>query len=276
MKKSIYTIILLLATVFILGCAAMPVFMNRLSVADDIAGRAVFTKEYVQADRFTLMSYQRFNGRSDSISIYIEGDGRAWETQHSLSNDPTPLNPMALRLAVLDPADNVAYIARPGQYSRVPGCDPKYWSGSRFADEVINSFSITIDQLKKKSRAKHVELTGYSGGGAIAALVAARRRDVTALRTVAGNLDPKAFCQYHHVSQLEGSIDPMDAAQKISHIPQRHFVGSKDSIVPEFIARSFVSQEGDKDYDKITVVAGATHNKGWQGRWKELLSLPLS
>ncbi len=253
----------------------MPLFKDRLSVAEEIANKAGFTKEYIKVDDFTLMTYQKFNRRSDTISIYIEGDGRAWETKHRLSDDPTPSNPVALKLAAVDPADNIAYIARPGQYSLsgIPDCDSKYWSGFRFAEEVINSFNRAIDLLKEKSLARHVELVGYSGGGAIAVLVAARRSDVVALRTVAGNLAPKVFCQYHHVSRLEGSMDPMDVAQEMSLIPQRHFVGSKDLVVPEFITHSFVKQEGDQAYDRITVVEGATHTKGWQEHWKELLSL---
>lgn len=275
MKINIYIFVLLLVQV--LGCATIPMFMDRSSVADAIAEKSGFTKEYIRAGDFTLMTYQRFNRNSDRIRIYIEGDGRAWETKYILSDDPTPLNPVALRLAAVDPADNIAYIARPGQYSLtgIPECDSKYWSGSMFAGEVISSFSRAIDQLKEKSRAKQIELIGFSGGGAIAVLVAAQRNDVAALRTLAGNLDPKAFCKYHHVSQLEGSMDPMDVAQEISHIPQRHFAGSKDSVVPEFIARSFVRQEGDSAYSRVTIVEGVTHTKGWQERWENLLSLSL-
>ena len=252
-------------------------FRDRVSIADDIATKAGFRKEYVKAGDFTLMTYQRFNKSSGSISIYIEGDGRAWETKHKLSEDPTPSNPVALRLVAVDPADNVAYIARPGQYSLsgFPECDPKYWLGSRFAQEVVEAFNKTIDILKEKSGAKDVELVGYSGGGAIAVLVAARRSDVIALRTVAGNLNTKALSEYHHVSQLDGSMNPMDVAQKVTYILQRHFVGSRDKIIPPMIAESFVKMEGDKDYERITVVDDTTHNDGWEKRWKELVSVPL-
>ncbi|MFA5392785.1 MAG: alpha/beta hydrolase [Candidatus Paceibacterota bacterium] len=277
MKKNIYIVIFLLVTVPILGCASMPMFRDRLSVADDIAAQAGFRKEYVKAGDFSLMTYQRSNKRSESISVYIEGDGRAWETKHRLADDPTPSNPVALRLAAVDPAENVAYIARPGQYSLsgFPDCDSKYWSGFRFSPEVVESFDKAIDIFKEKSGARRVELIGYSGGGAIVILVAARRTDVVALRTVAGNLNPKALSEYHQVSQLDGSMNPMDVAQKVAYMPQRHFVGLKDSVVPNFIARSFVEQEGDKGYDRINIVEGATHTKGWRARWKGLLGKPL-
>jgi len=255
----------------------MSIFRDRVSVADDIASHAGFTKEYIKAGQFTLMTYQKFNRHSGSISIYIEGDGQAWETRHKLSNDPTPLNPVALRLAAVDPAENIAYMARPGQYPLEGSswCDSKYWSGSRFAPELINAFNMAIDILKKKSQARYVGLVGYSGGGAIAVLVAARRHDVITLRTVAGNLDPKVFCNYHHVSQLEGSMDPMDVARKVARIPQRHFIGSKDLVVPFAEIESFVSMEGDKTNTRITMVDGVSHNDGWCRHWRKLLLLRL-
>ena len=262
-------------TVFILGCSTMPAFMDRSTLADHIAAKAGFSKEYIKAGDFSLMTFQRFKGNDDRIRIYIEGDGRAWETKYQISVDPTPSNPVALRLAAEDPAQNTAYIARPGQYS-ISGfseCNSKYWSEAKYAPEVINSFNRAIDRLKEKSLAHHVDLVGFSGGAAIVILVAANRRDVSSIRTVAGNLNPTALCQYHQVSPLEGSMDPMKAAFQMAPIAQRHFCGSKDLIVPEFIAQSFVYQEGDRNFGRITIVQGVTHTHGWQSRWKYLLSL---
>ena len=237
-----------------------------------------FAKEYIKVSDFKLMTYQHFKAPCESVRIYIEGDGRAWETRNKLSEDPTPSNPIALRLAGADQSDNVAYIARPGQFPDADssGCDPTYWSQRRFAPEVVESFDKVIDILKKKSGADYVELVGYSGGGALAVLVAARRSDITTLRTVAGNLDPSALCAYHNVSQLNGSMDPLDYAQKTAHIPQRHFVGVNDKVVPVFIARSFIEKIGDRDYRNITMVDGASHTNGWQERWSELLAMPVN
>jgi len=86
-------------------------------------------------------------------------------------------------------------------------------------------------------------------------------------------LNTNAFCAYHHVSQLDGSMNPLDAAQKVARIPQRHFVGSIDKIVPFVIAESFVKMEGDKNYERITIVDGVSHNDGWCKRWHDLLLL---
>ncbi|MBF0505186.1 MAG: hypothetical protein HQL14_08850 [Candidatus Omnitrophica bacterium] len=70
-------------------------------------------------------------------------------------------------------------------------------------------------------------------------------------------------------------MNPLAVAKKVAHIPQRHFVGSKDKIVPFAIAESFVKVEGDKDDDCISLVDGVSHHDGWAKRWRELLALPL-
>ena len=112
-------------------------------------------------------------------------------------------------------------------------------------------------------------------GAALAVLVAAERDDVFSIMTVAGNLDTDAFCRHHRVSPLTGSLNPLDAASRVAHIPQRHFIGSKDTVVPGFIAKSFVEKEGDAGNGSITTVDGATHTNGWRRRWKELLLVAL-
>lgn len=271
--------ILLVLSILLTGVchASLLDFMDRSCAAVNIARKAGFTKEYVEAGGFRILTYRRFSGPSEKIRIYIEGDGRAWEAVGRLSDDPTPSNPVALQLAAADPSDNVAYIARPGQFpdTDTPGCDPTYWSQRRFAPEVVGSLDKIVDILKKGSSAKHVELVGYSGGGALAVLVAAQRNDIITLRTVAGNLDPKALCDYHKVSRLDGSMDPLDVAQKVARIPQRHFVGEKDRVIPRSIAEAFIKKEGSRTDSRITVVKRATHAAGWRERWPELLSIPL-
>ena len=253
------------------GCASINAGYR---AADDIASNSRFQKEYVKTNLCSLTTFHNFTRSGAPLTIYIEGDGFAWRTRHELSSDPTPRHPLVLSLAAIDPSENVAYIARPGQLtaSSQPDCDPAYWSEKRFSEEVVSAINSVIDHLKEKSGAKEISLIGYSGGAAIAVLVAARRSDIASLRTIAGNLDNAALTRYQGVSPLSGSLNPIDVAEKIKYLPQRHFVGSDDKVVPLFIAQSFVRREGDKDFSRITIVNGATHAKGWQERWKELLS----
>jgi hypothetical protein len=80
---------------------------------------------------------------------------------------------------------------------------------------------------------------------------------------------------YHRQSPLSGSLNPIDFAKEVKDIPQRHFVGAKDTAMPPFIAQSFVKAMGDKDYSRITVVSDATHSQGWCEKWKDFLSYSL-
>ena len=258
------------------GCATSGWLTGPSDSADSLAAQNGFTKSFVKTPDFILTSYERISQPASPVRFYIEGDGRAWISRTRLSDDPTPRTPLVIELAALDPSSNVVYIARPGQYaeSGIPDCDPAYWSSRRFSEEVIRSVNETISKIVEKTGAKTIELIGYSGGAAVAVLVAVRRSDVSGIRTIAGNLNPNALNRYHNVSPLDGSLDPMQAAEKIKNIPQRHFVGSKDKTVPPAIVESFIRKEGFTDNGSITVVDGATHSDGWLKRWKELLSLP--
>jgi len=258
------------------GCAAFP-SGNRYDQADRLAAAAGFQKSFLTTAPFVLTSYERFRKAGDSISIYIEGDGNAWRSRAKISDDPTPQNPLVLELATLDSAFNVAYLARPGQYaeSRVPQCDEDYWSGKRFSEEVIKAMNEAVNILCRRTGAKNVYLIGYSGGAAIAVLIAARRGDIAGLRTIAGNLHPEAVNRYHHVSPLNHSLNPMDVAGGLRNLPQRHFTGSQDDVVPSSVAESFLLRAGFPDFRAMTVVENATHSRGWSERWKELLDLSL-
>lgn len=270
---------LLLSLCFLLtvGCATL-LPQNRYATADRIAAATGFQKSAIRTSTFALTAYGRVKKPGDPIHIYMEGDGAAWLSRTRLSDDPTPKTPLVLELAALDPASNVAYLARPGQYAAdgVPDCDAAYWSDKRFSNEVVEAINQAVDALRDRAGSRETHLIGYSGGAAVAVLVAARRSDVASLRSVAGNLDPEAVNRYHHVSAMKDFLNPMDAAEKLRDLPQRHFVGSRDAVVPSGIARSFLKRSGRRDFGGITVVEGATHTRGWRERWKELLAIPLN
>ncbi len=268
--------ILFVAVFFLYGCAvgAVP---DRTSLADRVSLEGGLEKSYLKTSSFTLTSYSRASRPGGNLNLYIEGDGLAWISPTWRSSDPSPRNPLGLEMAALDPAANVAYLARPGQYLRPDSSrvDPAYWSDKRFAPEVITAMNEAIDSLKAITGAGKINLIGYSGGAAIAVLITSRRTDIISLRTVAGNLDPEAVNRYHQVSPLTGSLNPMDVADKLGSLPQRHFVGSKDAVIPSFIASSFVKRAGSPDGHEITTVKGASHSKGWREQWKLLLEVPL-
>ena len=249
--------------------------MSRTATADDIALSASFQKTRTLSGPFTITSYYRLSKPGDPLHVYIEGDGLAWISKLITSDDPTPINPLALRLAALDPATNVVYLARPCQYTMDAACHYTYWSSKRFSEPVIESMNEVVSEYVKRSMAREIDLIGYSGGAAVAVLIAERRSEPTTLRTVAGDLDPQGLNLFHKVSPLTGSLNPMDVAFRISRVPQRHFVGTHDTMVPPFVAQNFKRASEYDSCIQVTEVRYAEHAKGWEEKWKDLLEFPM-
>jgi predicted esterase len=130
---------------------------------------------------------------------------------------------------------------------------------------VVSPFSLENFATKK------LELIGYSGGAAIANYLAMRLDNIESIRTVAGNLDHKKFCEIHSVPYLERSKPPIKDFKKLEKIPQIHFVGEKDKIVPIDIAQEFVAKFQNKKCAQIIVVKNATHQEKWLIDWKNII-----
>ncbi len=77
-------------------------------------------------------------------------------------------------------------------------------------------------------RLDHLTLVSYSGGGAVATLVAARRNDVHNLVTVAGVLDHELWTRNHHLSPSTGSLNLADVWPGLTNIAQSQDVGLAD------------------------------------------------
>lgn len=218
---------------------------------------------------FRLLTLVR-GGSSELASIYIEGDGAAWPTPFHPPRDPTPAQPVALALAAADPAPAVVYLGRPCQYlqaAALRACDSAYWTGRRFAPEVIAAYDESINGIKRRIGARRIVLVGYSGGGVIAALLATRRDDVERLVTVAAPLATAEWVAWHGVSPLSGSLDPADPGENV-RLPQGvHFVGANDRTVPPAIVERFVRRKGGR----IELVDGFDHECCWVRDWAALL-----
>jgi len=119
------------------------------------------------------------------ITIYIEGDGAAWQNRLTPPADPTPFDPLAAQLANQDPSPWLAYLGRPCQYldaDALAHCDPGLWRDARFgskalilSDEAINRVRATVvarwqiqhalhrQETKPLPEPKvHIRLIGYS------------------------------------------------------------------------------------------------------------------
>ncbi len=237
------------------------------------------TEIQIKSAPFVLTSFQRLSKQGEDLHVYIEGDGLAWMNKRTPSLDPSPTDPVALKLATKDPSYNVVYLARPCQYTKMSAadqlCDQKYWTSARFAPEIVQAINNSISDIKKDAGASSITITGFSGGGGIAALVTAERDDVKLLRTVAGNLDPDKMAEIHNISPLDESLNPADISSKIAHVPQIHFIGTEDKIITSEIASSYRQASRDSSCITVQPVKGVSHDKGWNSIWPTLLHAPV-
>lgn len=211
--------------------------------------------------------------QSNRLRVYIEGDGKAWATRSQPSTDPTPTIPLVSRLAAGDPTP-AAYIARPCQYVMNGRCNYSVWTDRRFSNEAIESISIALDQVKVMMGVSRLELVGYSGGGTVALLLAARRSDVVSVQTLAGNLSPAGWVQFHRLSPLTEAIEPSSYTEKLRLIPQRHLVGNLDQVVPPALAQAYSGSMGSVCIEIHRV--NASHVHGWESAWAAYRDIPMS
>jgi hypothetical protein len=263
----------LLALVLIIslmpGCATLDPDTH----ADALAKPAGLKREQIAAGDFILTTFSRIASADKPLVIYIEGDGLAWISRSEPSLDPTPREATGLALAAADPAANVVYLARPCQFTPMamnPRCGVPYWTGKRFAPDVVASLDEAIARFAARAPGQRINLVGFSGGGALAILIAARRTDIASIRTVAGNLDDEFVNQIHHVSPMPESDNPIDFAARVAAIPQIHFSGVNDTVVPPEVAQRFVDATG-KQCAQLHTVDGIRHDGDWSRLWPALL-----
>lgn len=242
--------------------------------ADRLAMAQHWQRLLIPTQAFDLAAYVPAQPPPNQIlTIYIEGDGLAWLNRHLPSSDPTPKNPLGLQLALRHPAGNSVYLARPCQHvtnTQSRNCARKYWTSHRFAPEVIAATNEAVTLLKARLQARALVLVGYSGGGAVAALVAARRDDVMHLITVAGNLDHPAWTRQRGISALGASLNPADAWRSLVGIPQTHFIGINDKVIDPAITHAYQQRFPADKKPEIRVIEGFDHHCCWVRDWGQL------
>ncbi len=267
--------IVLFVILLLCSCVSLPNQTERTLSALHLAQQHGWVKKSIDTDKFTLQAFLPLNPRTvETLTIYIEGDGLAWITSSIASTNPTPIQPLALKLALLD-THAAAYLARPCQYiteNVSKNCLQQHWTSHRFSPEVIQASNQAIDHIKQQFGATNLILVGYSGGGAVAALVAAMRHDVLKLVTVAGNLDHVLWTQKHQLSPLRGSLNPAEAWMDLQAIAQRHYVGDKDTNIGKDIAQAYANRFVANKAPNITVIENFDHHCCWESIWQDLVS----
>lgn len=256
------------------ACAQIPTPTARTSGAETLAAKHNWHRISLAAEPFNLAAFVPDTQPSGEVlTVYFEGDGFAWVSASQSSLDPTPIHPVGLELALRHPQGMAAYLARPCQYTPATSsrCDAAYWTARRFAPEVISASSMALDVLKARVGAKRLMLVGYSGGAAVAALLAARRSDVDGLITVAGNLDHRAWTSHHHINPLSGSLNPAEHTSRLRGVPQIHLAGSRDKVMPPFLASTFADRFPPEQRPKVRIVPGQEHICCWADQWPGII-----
>lgn len=250
---------LLNIVIFLFLCAcAHPKDAAWQKVSVDFKKRGFAQKTYYQKT-FNIFTLEKISDAAKPLHIYIEGDGFAYVNKFRPSIDPTPRSTFLLDLIAKDNAANIVYIARPCQYVDSAICEEKYWTQDRFSTIAIKAISSVVDRYKNYE----INLIGYSGGAMIALHLP--QKNIKTIRTIAGNLDAEEFVKLHKISPLK---TPKIDYERLSKIPQIHFIGSRDEIIPLQIFAAYHKKLPSKNCVKIKVTPNATHNENWQQMWQ--------
>jgi RPE3 domain-containing protein len=261
----------------ILLFACTPDVATRTKNSTTLATQNNFQPKYVKGGDFVLTTYQRITDKNLPYVFYIEGDGHVSEKYAEVSDNPTPLTTMLLKLAVMDNRPNIVYIARPCQYTPLelnPKCSLNdYWVEKRLGQEVIDSINNVINII---SNGQKFSLVGFSGGGGVAVMVAVKNKNVNDIITIAGNLDIVTFDKTHNgKGHLSHSLNPINYARQVSNIPQLHLSGGDDKRVPPFIAQRYVEASNSLCV-KQRIIPDTTHVKGWEKIWSNILKMDIN
>ncbi len=231
------------------------------------AGGHGMRAEIVSGAPFDHVLFWQPRRASRSLHVYIDGDGTPWVVDRP-AHDPTPRNPLMLRLMNLDPNPSL-YLGRPCYHGLAtrPPCAAAIWTRERYSERVVVSMAAALRQVIDKRGVTRVAWLGYSGGGVLAVLLAPRFAETAALVTVGGNLDIDAWTDLHGYSRLVGSLNPAANSWARSQVYERHYVGGIDRIVP----RAIVDRAGVPP-ETVSVIPAFDHVCCWETIWPAVVS----
>jgi hypothetical protein len=237
-----------------------------------LAERAGASVDRIDAGSFEhVVIRNRMHKSGDALHIYFSGDGSPWSHRTQISRDPTPREPLELRLMLEDPSASI-YIGRPCYIglAQAPGCSASLWTDGRYSDAVVSSMTSAVDaELGAHPASRHVVLIGYSGGGVLAMLVAERIARVDVVVTIAANLDIDEWTTLHGYSPLSASINPAKMPRWRTGLRQVHLVGERDENVPPHLVRVFAAKIPEA---QVKEFPGFDHKCCWTDVWPTLVS----
>ena len=204
-----------------------------------------------------------------TLHVYIEGDGTPWLRKTVVSYDPTPGNPLMLRLMAIDSAPSI-YLGRPCYFglAQTPPCEPLYWTYERYSEKIVASMRAALRGYLRAYDLWCIVFFGHSGGGTLAMLLAERFPETTAVVTVAGNLNVSAWAAHHGYSALSGSLNPADRPKLPEQVKQIHYVGTMDRTVPPALIEPVIVGQINA---RLIPVDGFNDYCCWEQYWPSVL-----
>jgi hypothetical protein len=230
---------------------------------------SALTPQVVKTEYFSHKVYKNNRPSSTVLHIYLTGDGLPWMAGVVPSTDPTPRDTIIFKLIEQD--ESAALIlGRPCYHGLAHEalCDPSLWTNMRYGSLVIDSLSIAIEQLSEQYQTTNLVLIGYSGGGALAVLLAEKIPNVSAVITIGANLNTQLWTQHHQMLPLSGSINPVERPDLPITVMQKHYVGSEDKIIPVSLLETYT--EGHQASD-LVIIDNYDHQCCWQNIWPDIL-----
>jgi hypothetical protein len=253
------------ATAFAIVLAACSSSAKKL---DETAVALGLRRDEVTGTLFTHVLFWRPGEQNRALHVYLDGDGSPMNGGLP-AEDPTPRNPLVLRLLARDPGPAV-YVGRPcyNGMASTRGCSSDLWTNGRYSEPVVASTAAAIQRILSEQGRDRVSFFGYSGGGTLAMLLAERLPRTVSVVTIAANLDIDAWTDQQGYARLSDSLSPAARPPLGDDVSQRHYVGSRDRIVsPQIVARGIRGPHA-----RLIVVEGYDHVCCWLDRWQAILA----
>jgi len=250
------------------ACTSLPEKINRT------ASQLNFQRLVLPGTGFTHVAYiNAIKPHSQTLHVYLEGDGTPWLTTHTIAADPTPRKPLMLELMSLDSTPAI-YLGRPCYFGKSdePSCHYTFWTQDRYSETVVVSMAAALNhfldqQFIKKQRITTFRFFGHSGGGVLAMLLAEHFPTTRAVVTLAGNLDVTAWTNLHDYTPLTG-LNPALRPSLPSNITQLHYAGVRDLVVPPSLVRKGIARQNTAE---LIVIDDADHTCCWGSLWPHIL-----
>lgn len=250
----------------LVGCATPTQKFNREASRLGFKSQEIVSKQFKHKLYFTSHVTE-----GDVLHVYFDGDGTPWERNRWVADDPTARNPLILHLMDQDSLPAML-LGRPCYYglSGTAECDSQYWTSHRYSRAVVNSMSQALNTWLETHKFNRVVLIGYSGGGTLAILMANKIKNISAVVTIAANLDINQWSEFHGYSALIQSLNPANEVGLNLRIKQIHFAGKEDKVVPPFIIKGYADKQKNVQFYEFP---DKDHACCWREDWKKLLEL---